>query len=252
MARKKHYSLATERHLTKYAGVYERAAERVIGQGDICFDISYKKSGKKVWEKVGWKSQGYSAELARKIRNERIIALQHGDELPQEKKKAMTFEKLAEKYLKWSAQNKNRKGIEDKSRYENHLKNRFDDKRLDEISPFDLERMKSEMTKAGVSPKTISHCLGLIRAMFNRAADWNLYDGPNPVKKVKMPVVQNARDRFLSVEEADKLLTELRRNNRFKKEHRNLDDPMLHDIALLSLHTGARASEIFNLKVHTG
>jgi integrase len=248
MAKKKKYSDGTKRHATQFPGVYQREAERVIGKPDIVFDISYKKDGKKVWEKVGWKSQGYSAELARQIRNERIIAMQHGEELPQDKKKAITYKTLATKYLKWSSENKNRKGIEDQSRYDNHLKDRFDDKRLDEISPFDLERMKSEMTKAEVAPKTIAHCLGLLRAMYNRAADWNLYQGPNPVKKVKMPVIQNARDRFLSFDEAEILLEELKRNIRFKKEHKELEDPKLHDMALLSLHTGARASEIFNLK----
>lgn len=248
MARKKQYSSGTERHLTKHAGVYERAAERVIGQEDICFDISYKKDGKKVWEKVGWKSQGYSADLARQVRNERIIALQHGEELPQDKKQAMTFEKLAEKYLKWSAENKSRAGIDDKSRYENHLKNRFDSKRLDEIVPLDLERLKTAMGKTKISPKTISHCLALIRAMYNKAIEWNLYQGVNPVKKIKMPTVQNARDRFLSMEEAELLLTELKRNHQIKTEYKELKDPKLHDIALLSLQTGARAGEIFNLK----
>jgi integrase len=63
-----------------------------------------------------------------------------------------------------------------------------------------------------------------------------------------MPTVQNARDRFLSVEEADRLLTELKRDPRYPKEYRPLKDPKLHDITLLSLHTGARASEIFNLQ----
>ena len=41
----------------------------------------------------------------------------------------------------------------DRSRYKHHLQDRFDDKRLDEISPFDLERMKSEMAKAGDFPQ---------------------------------------------------------------------------------------------------
>jgi len=248
MAKKRRYSDSTKRHATQFPGIYQREAERVIGKTDIAFDISYKKDGKKVWEKVGWKSQGYSAELARQIRNERIIAMQHGDELPQDKKKAITFKTLATKYLKWSSENKNREGIEDQSRYDNHLKDRFDDKRLDEISPFALERMKADMAKAGTAPKTISHCLGLLRAMYNRAADWNLYLGPNPVKKVKMPVIQNARDRFLSFEEAEILLKELKHNVRFKNEYKELEDPKLHDIAVVALHTGARASEIFNLK----
>lgn len=252
---KNQYSNQTKRYKTQFAGVYQREAERVIGKADIVFDISYKKEGKKTWEKVGWKSQGYSAELARKIRNERIIAMQHGDELPQDKKKAITFGKLAEKYLKWSTENKSREGIDDKSRYENHLKDRFDNKRLDEIVLLDLERMKSEMSKAKLSPKTISHCLALIRAMYNKAVDWNLYQGDNPIKKKRpgekkgiMPTVRNVRDRFLSVEEAELILKELKRNHQIKKEYKELKDPKLHDMSLLSLHTGARAGEIFNLR----
>jgi len=251
---KNQYSNQTKRHKTQYAGVYHREAERVIGKADIVFDISYKKDGKKTWEKVGWKSQGYSAELARKIRNERIIAMQHGDELPQDKKKAITFEKLAEQYLKWSAENKSREGIDDKSRYENHLKDRFDNKRLDEIVLLDLERMKSAMTKAELSQKTIAHCLALIRAMYNKGLDWGLYNGENPVRKKRpgekkgiIPSVQNARDRFLSIAEAELLLMELKRNHQ-KKDYEVLKDPKLHDMSLLSLHTGARAGEIFNLR----
>jgi integrase len=250
MARKgklqKEYSAKTKRHATQLQGVYERRAIREKIGSDVCYDISYKIDGKKVWEKAGWRSEGYSPELARDVRNDRIRALRHGEELPKQRAKVPTLKSLAEKYLKWSAENKNRAGIEDQSRYENHLKARFDDKRLDAISPFDLERMKAEMAKAGIAPKTISHCLGLLRAMYNRAADWGLYQGLNPVKKVNMPVIQNARDRFLSIDEAERLLKELKRNPRFKKEHRNLEDPKLHDMALLSLHTGARASEIFN------
>jgi integrase len=249
-----------ERKVTKFSGVYERKADTKTfkGKPDVAYDITYRSDGKKIWEKVGWLSEGYSATLAAGILSERIRAKRHGDELPHQKKKALTFSALATKYLKWSGErNKNRgktkAGKEavtsDDSRYKHHLKDRFDDKRLDEISPFDLERMKSEMGKAGISPKTISHCLGLLRAMYNRASDWNLYEGPNPVKKIKMPVIQNARDRFLSIKEADLLLKELRRNPRYKKEHRDLEDPKLHDITLLSLHSGARASEIFTLKV---
>lgn len=244
------------RKATGEKGVYEIVSENkttINGRGktipDVCFYIAFKLDGKLTWEKIGWLSDGYSVKVAADIRAERTRSMRHGEELPQQKKKALTFSALARKYLKWSAENKSREGIDDKSRYENHLKDRFDDKRLDAISPFDLERMKSDMSKAGISPKTISHCLGLLRAMYNRADDWNLYDGPNPVKKIKMPVVQNARDRFLSIEEADKLLKELRRNPRYKKEHRELEDPKLHDITLFSLHTGARASEIFNLKM---
>jgi len=207
------------RHATKYKGVYER---EYVGRGhnkksDIAYDITYRHDKKKRWEKVGLKSEGYTPKLAADILSERIRSKRHGEELPHEKKAAVRFKTLAKKYLKWSSENKNRAGIEDKSRYERHLKKRFDEKRLDEIVPLDLERMKKEMLKAGKSPKTVSHCLGLLRAMYNKAFEWDIYDGSNPVKKVKMPTVRNARDRFLSVEEASMLLKELERNPWNKK-----------------------------------
>ncbi len=244
--------MTTKRDRTKYQGVYQRP---LSGQkNDIVFDITFRLDGRKVWEKVGKASEGYSAKLAAEIRGERIRSKRHGEELPQQKKKTIHFKELAKKYLKWAESNKNRKGIEDKSRYENHLKDRFDDKRLDEITSFDIERLKAEMSKATsnhgktVAPKTISHCLALLRAMYNKAVDWNLYQGDNPVKNVKKPTVQNARNRFLSMKEVDLLLVSLKRNHHIKDKCVELEDPKLHDMALISLHTGARAGEIFNLK----
>lgn len=235
---------------TKYKGVFERRSqERTFnGKPDVCFDIRYKLDGKDIFEKVGWASEGYTAKQAENVRIDRLRSMRHGDELPHQKKKAITFEKLAEKYLKEYSAKKNREGIEDQSRYENHLKVRFDNKRLDEIFALDLERMKTDMAKKGYSPKTISHCLGLIRSMYNKASDWNLYQGPNPVAKVKKPTTKNARDRFLSLEEANNLLRELKRNPQIKKEYKELKDPKLHDMALLSLHSGSRAGEIFKIK----
>jgi len=242
--------LAIERRATKEKGVYELVSGTKMHQGkpDICYYIAFKLDGKLTWEKIGWLSEGYSVKLAAEIRIERTRSIRFGQDLPQQKKRALLFGALAKDYLKWSAENKTRAGIDDKSRYEKHIKSRFGETRMDRITPFDLERMKSEMQKAGVSPKTISHCLGLIRGMFNKANDWGKYTGPNPVKRVKMPTVQNARDRFLSIEEVKLLLKELKHDTRFKKEYKELKDPKLHDIALLSLHTGARASEIFNIK----
>ena len=65
-----------------------------------------------------------------------------------------------------------------------------------------------------------------------------MYKGQNPIKNVKLPVLQNQRERFLSHEEADILLNELKK----------VSSSQLHDMALLSLHCGLRAGEIFNLK----
>jgi len=231
--------MSMNRTATKIKGVYSLVSEnkKFKKKPDICYYIAFKLDNKLIWEKCGWLSEGYSEKLAAEIRSERIRAKRHGAELPQQKKKAMKFKELAEKYLEWSAANKCKKGYDDQNRYDNHLKERFDNKRIDDISPFDLERLKTELAKAEYSASTIRHCLGLVKSMFNKAVDWNLYKGTNPGKKVKSPVMQNKRDRFLSFEEANHLLMELKAK-----------DIMLHDLALLSLHTGARAGELLNLK----
>jgi len=239
-----------ERRRTVFTGVYERKAEvrKLKKKPDVCYDITYKADGKLVWEKIGWQSEGYSAVLASQIRSERLRSIRHGQDLPKDKKKAPFLKDIAKRYLDWAQENKNRRGAEDRSRYENHLKNRFEEKRLNEITTLDLERMKIELAKSGFSPSTIMHCLALMRQMFNKARDWGLYVGENPVTKVKKPVIKNQRQRFLSFDEAAALLTALRQNTRKKKKPDELKDTKLHDIALISLQTGARAGEVFNLK----
>jgi len=233
---------------TRYTGVFQReSSEREFnGKPDICFDISYKVEGKRIFEKVGWLSEGYTAKLAADIRAERVRSLRHGKELPQLKRAAPFFSEAADKYLEW-AKCKTRGGADDRSRYQHHLKERFAGKRMNEISSFDLERMKAGQAKEGLSPATIRHCLALIRQIFNKASVWGLYKGENPVRSVKMPVIQNERQRFLSLEEIEVLLQELKMNRR-KKIPEELKDPVLHDMALFSLHTGARAGEIFKLR----
>jgi integrase len=231
-------------------GVYYRESitRRHRGKVDRCFYITFRKNGRKIWEKAGWTSEGYSTQMAANIRAERMRSIRHGQDLPKEKAKVPTLKLIAKEYLKWSAENKNRAGIEDKSRYENHLKDRFDNKYLDEITVLDLEQMKTDMAKDDYSPKTIAHSIGLLRSMYNKAAEWNLYHGSNPGAQVKKPVIQNARDRWLTFEESETLLKELKRNPQIKPEYKELKDPKLHDMALLSLHTGARAGEIFKIK----
>jgi integrase len=230
------------RERTKYPGVYQREAAGKLfkGKPDLCYDVTYKLDGKKIWEKIGWTSEGYTAKLAADIRSERLRSMRHGEELPRQKKKAPRFGDAWDKYRTWAERNKSRAGKDDISRYDKHLKAALADKRLDEIAPFDLERLKSDLLKRGLAPATVKHCLVIVRQVFNKAVAWGLYKGPNPVTAVKMPVLQNSRERFLSHAEADRLLERL-------KEVRTLN---LHDMCLLALHTGLRRGEIFNLKGH--
>ncbi|OPY69209.1 MAG: Tyrosine recombinase XerC [Syntrophorhabdaceae bacterium PtaU1.Bin034] len=236
-----------------YTGVFSREHATKLHQGrpDVCYDICYKKDGRLVWEKVGWESEGYSPQVAEEVRNNRIRAIRHGEELPKDKPKAPLFKDVAEGFIIWAKSNK-KSWKDDESRYTHHLKPEFDEKRLDEISALDIEGFKNKLAKGGrmrredhkkagkapgLSLATVKQCLALIREIYNKANDWGLYEGKNPLTKVKMPKVKNARERFLTHKEAEALLTEL------KSVSSNT-----HDISLISLHCGLRANEIFSLK----
>ena len=225
---------------TKTLGVYFRPSDghRMHGgKADVCFYIRYKNEGRQYLEKVGWQSEGYSAKLASQIRAERLRAIRHGEELPKDKKKVPKFSEIAKAYLKWAKENRTREGRDELYRYKAHIESSLGNKKVNEISSFDLERLKSTITKKGLSPATVRHCLVLVREIFNKAIAWKKYQGTNPIKGMKMPSVNNRRERFLSHEEADRLLNELDKASK-----------TVHDQALLSLHSGLRAGEIFNLR----
>ncbi len=226
---------------TKHLGVYENpSTEKILrGKPDTCFYITYKHDEKKVWEKIGWLSEGYSAKVAADLRSQRMKQLRHGEELPKEKQKAPLFKDVAEKYFDWGKDNLSENGLYERNRYDNHLKDFIGDKRMNEITGFELERLKQELKKKGLSDASVKHILVLFRCIWNKAIAWGLYDGPNPIKSVKMPVPQNQRERFLTHEEADMLLGKL-----------NEKSPLWRDITLIALHTGLRASEIFALRGH--
>jgi integrase len=98
--------------------------------------------------------------------------------------------------------------------------------------------MKSELLKEGYAPATVRHCLVLVRQIYNKTCAWDFYKGENPIHGVKMPIVSNQRERFLTQEEAKVLLDALQQHN-----------PQVHDRALLSLHAGMRAGEVAGLRV---
>jgi integrase len=223
---------------TKYTGVYERKsdAKEYNGKSDICFDIVYRDQGKLIWEKIGWVSEGYTARLAEQVRSERIRGIRHGEELPKQKAKAPYFEAVTKKYIEWAKQNK-KSWYDDQSRIGLYLTPAYEGKRLTEISAFDIERLKSQLSKQGLADATVKHAMVLMRQIYNKALAWGLYKGENPIKGVKMPSIQNARERFLSYDEAKTLLEALK-----------LKSNTLHDMATISLQCGLRAGEIFNLK----
>ncbi|WP_415519640.1 MAG: tyrosine-type recombinase/integrase [Desulfovibrio aminophilus] len=226
------------KQVKKFPGVYfrESPTRKHHGKPDRCFDITYKDGNRKVWEKVGWLSEGYSAQVASNLRAERLRALRHGEELPTKKKHEPTFGDLWKHYDTWIESNR-KYPQDDRKYYNKHIKPRFATSRLSQVTPVELEKFKDELFSKNLAPATVKHNLVIIRQVFNKAKQWDMWKGDNPIKKIKLPKLDNARYRFLTFSEARKLLNSLKVVNKD-----------IHDMALLSLSTGMRASEIFNLR----
>lgn len=106
------------------------------------------------------------------------------------------------------------------------------DKRLDEITPLDLEKYRRKRQKAGVTDISINRELGFLRHVFSTAINWDQAT-ENPVKKVRFAKEDNGRIRFLSLDEEARLLV-----------HCN---ETLRPVVIAALHTGLRRSELLSL-----
>ncbi len=123
----------------------------------------------------------------------------------------------------------------DKNRYNKHILPHWQDTPLHEITTAKLIAYKKELFNQNLAPQSVKHCLTLLRAIIKRANQLGMYDGPIPY--FEMPKFDNRRMRYLTEEETSNLFAIL-----FGKSI------LWHDIALLALYTGMRASEIFSIR----
>ena len=108
------------------------------------------------------------------------------------------------------------------------------------VSSFHIERIKKNLLDAGRAPRTIQYCFATIRQTWNHARRSGVVSGDSPTMNVKIPKFDNKRQRYLTPCECDSLLEELERRSE-----------TTYQIALLSLDTGMRFSEIAGLQWQT-
>ncbi|GAH88844.1 unnamed protein product, partial [marine sediment metagenome] len=63
---------------------------------------------------------------------------------------------------------------------------------LDDITPYHIEKLKADLLARGLKKSTINGWLQILRGMFYRAIDWEVYSKPNPLKKVRFFKAQRA------------------------------------------------------------
>src|SRR3546814_8185857 len=83
-------------------------------------------------------------------------------------------------------------------------------KRLDEVTGLDVERWRAGEIARGLSLETINRDIASIKAVFNRAVDWELI-AANPLAKLKKSRTDDCRKvRFRSEEHTSELQSLMR------------------------------------------
>ncbi len=202
------------------------------------YRVFVRVNGKRVSRVAG------NLEVAREIESKLKTDAARGEFNIKKKKPSMTLAEFwKEKYLPWIKVNKKSWEI-DKYNFEKNLNPELGKKRLDLISPFDIEKLivslKKRKNKQGnpLSAAYIKHQIVLLNRIFNVADEWGAFSGQNPCKKIKKPKVNNQIVEYLSEQELIQLVDTLN----------TWPDKMQSSIVFFSLYTGMRPSEIFKLE----
>ncbi len=228
------------REKTKYIGVYARkhSTRRHLGRQDICYDITYKDAtGKKIWIKIGWISEGVTAAMAHATRAEKMREQRDipSYALPNTQGQCITFAEAFTIYARDHLPKVKHPAFAFKQ-YK-YVSPTLGEIPLDKMTAYDIDKLISSMQAEGYSAQTIKHAVGIIKRVYRKLIAWDMYHGKIPTDNISLPRIDSTRERYLTPEEASLLLHALKKKSE-----------TWHDIAYISLHTGMRIGEILNLQ----
>lgn len=158
-----------------------------------------------------------------------------------EQQENMSISQLWEEvYLPAAQQSKKARTVgSEEALYKKWIEGPLGKKRIIDLLPLDFSRLSKKIISSGRSPRTVHYVASILLQMWNVAFDNKLVSVQPPRRKtLNLPAIDNERTRAFSLEEAQGFLSAL--------QQRSLQ---WHDISLLSLLTGMRASEIYKLKL---
>jgi len=196
--------------------------------------ISYTVNGKRVQ-----KAMGTVKSTAIGVLEKTRVEIRAGRYIDEEMA-AIPFEDLAGKYLEWAKVKKSYQSISAcVSPAAEHFKGRM----AHTITEHDVENFRAIRKDTPIfkgtngerprSNSTVNHELASLKHIFNKGVAWGLL-GKNPAAKVQKLPETKGRTRFLTSEEAEKLI--------------NAAPAHLQPIIIMALETGCRRGEILGLK----
>ena len=120
-------------------------------------------------------------------------------------------------------------------KYNMNLKDEIGDMDIKSIKIEDIEKIQHDKIKY-LAPQTVNTIIQQIKTIYNFAISREIFKGINPVAKIKILKLDNAREKYLSLEEIQKLEKEIE------------DNEQLLLFIKLALCTGGRISTVVNIR----
>jgi len=192
------------------------------------WQVDYHFGGRRIRE-----SAGPDKEEARILLAERLKDIRQGRDPALRRVKAKPFDEAVKEFL---AEHLTRLWPRARKSYANKvnaLKKHFAGKRLQEIGAKEIGKFIADRLAAGASPATTNRDRAILSKLFNWAIASNFYGGENPVRKVKPFKESTGRTRFLTADEAGRLVEK--------------SSVHLRPVVVCALRTGGRLGEILTL-----
>ena len=190
---------------------------RIGGRGDITFDQARKK--------------------ARELRSK--ITLGGNPATDRATRKAIpTYNQLADQHLAYAkTYQKTPEHVDTTLRC--HLRPKWGKMRLTEIKPQAISQWLADLRENGLAPATVEKIRVTFHRSFELAAKWQIPGGEtNPLRAVPRPKFDNRKEKFLSKEEAVRLVAACEKS----------PNSQLASIVQLLLLTGARKQELLKAR----
>jgi len=156
------------------------------------------------------------------------------------------FSDFCKKYLDWARSSKPASAPREEQRL-SKIQDFFKSIKviyLDDITPFHVEQLKTELQKRKLSKATINRYMQILRGLFYRAIDWEIYKKPNPLKKIRF-YKEERTIQTLSDKDMNRII---RATKEISAAAKSPIQKVVFDIVNLAWNTGMRKSEILNLK----
>ena len=187
--------------------------------------IGYVVAGKRVREGVGTNRQ-----MAEVVLKKRIVEAIEGRHFNVRNEGRIPFSEFAATYIdRCISVLKSVKTERDRVNFWMRV---FGNRSLGEITQAELQDLQARKRQTN-KPATVNRIMCRLRHMLNKAVEWELLD-ESPMRRLKFLRENNARLRYLSLEECERLIA-------------GCLAPHLKAIVTVALHTGMRSGEIRNL-----